>query len=96
VGAEYSGGGCWPRLSQPLALLEPDGCPRRGARWPSTTPKWLRTLRVTGTQPSRCGELGCVLCLFVLELGGYPIRHLWSESLGFPPLFGVTILPTHT
>jgi hypothetical protein len=38
VEAEYWGRGCWPRLSRPLALLEPDGCPRRGARWPSTTP----------------------------------------------------------
>ena len=91
-----AGGGCWPRLSRPLARPWRDGCPRRAARWPSTTPKWLGTFRYIGTHPLRCDGLGCVLGLFVIELGGYHIRVHWSEKLGFPPLFSVTVLPTHT
>jgi hypothetical protein len=69
------GVGAGPGSPDPLPDHGATGAPAGVPRWPSTTPKWLRTLRVTGTQPSRCGELGCVLGLFVIELGGYPIRH---------------------
>jgi hypothetical protein len=90
------GGGAGPGSPAPVPARGATGAPAGPPGWPSTTPKWLGTFGVIGTHPLRCDGSEQAENAAQSELGGYPIRPHWSERLGFPPLFGVTILPTHT